>query len=124
MMSLYPDKVMEHIKNPKHSGSIANATVVADNGNPSCGDELKYYIRIENGLIAEIKHEAKGCAISRAAADLMAEMAEGKSVQEALSLTHEDIISAMGGISEGRRACAVLSVDVLQEALRKLYNLP
>jgi len=120
MMSLYPEKVMEHIRNPKHRGTVPDATVIADNGNPSCGDELTYYIRVENGLIVEIKHDARGCAISRAAADILADMAEGKSVDEALRITHEDIISAMGGISEGRRACATLSVDVLREALGKL----
>ncbi len=122
-MSLYPENIMEHIKNPKHRGTMPNATVVADNGNPSCGDELTYYIKIENGMISEIKHDARGCAISRAAADMLADMAEGKSVEEAMKITHDDIVEAMGGISEGRRACATLSVDVLREALGKMKAL-
>ncbi len=120
MMNLYPEKVMEHIKNPRHRGTMPDATVVADNGNPSCGDELTYYLRVEGGRIAEIRHDARGCAISRAAADILADMAEGKSVEEAMGITHDDILAAMGEISEGRRTCATLSVDVLQEALGKL----
>jgi len=122
-MSLYPEKVMEHIKNPKHRGVLADASVVADNGNPSCGDELTYYLRVKDGTIAEIRHDARGCAISRAAADMLADMVEGRTVDEAMKITHNDIVEAMGGISEGRRPCATLSVDVLREALGKLKAL-
>lgn len=123
MMSLYPEKVMERIRKPKHNGVIVDASAVADNGNPSCGDELTYYLRVNDGVITEIKHDARGCAISRAAADILADMAEGKSVDEALEITYDDILEAMGGISEARRACATLSVDVLREALGKLKAL-
>ncbi|MGB9589701.1 MAG: iron-sulfur cluster assembly scaffold protein [candidate division WOR-3 bacterium] len=122
-MNLYPEKVMDHIKKPRHRGTMPDATVVADNGNPSCGDELAYYLRIEEGRIVDIKHDARGCAISRAAADILADMVEGKTVEEALALTHEDIVGAMGGISEGRISCATLSIDVLREALGKLKAL-
>lgn len=122
-MNLYPEKIMEHIKNPRRRGTLPDATVVVDNGNPSCGDELTYYLRVEGGRIAEIRHDARGCAISRAAADILADMAEGKGVDEAMKITHDDIVEAMGGVSEGRRACATLSVDVLREALGKLKAL-
>jgi len=119
-MSIYPEKVMEHIKAPRHAGKIDDPTVIGDSGNPSCGDELTYYLRVEEGRISEIKHDARGCAISRAAADILADMVLGKTVSEAIALTHDDIVEELGGISEARRPCATLSVDVLREALKKL----
>ncbi|MEO0140705.1 MAG: Fe-S cluster assembly sulfur transfer protein SufU [candidate division WOR-3 bacterium] len=119
-MNIYPEKVMEHIKEPRHAGRIEDPTVIGDSGNPSCGDELTYYIKLEGDRISDIKHDARGCAISRAAADILADMVLGKSISEALSLTHDDIVKELGGISEARRACATLSVDVLREALGNL----
>ena len=119
-MDIYPEKVMKHIKNPGFAGKMDDATVVADNGNPSCGDELTYYLKVDGGRITEIRHDARGCAVSRAAADLLAEMVTGKTVEEAEALTGDDIVDALGGISPGRRPCATLSVDVLHQALKQL----
>jgi len=119
-MSIYPEKVMDHIRNPRHQGKLDHATAMADNGNPSCGDRLIYYLRVEDGKIVDIRHDAQGCAISRAAADILADMVVGKPVEEAEKMTHDDIMGAMGGITEARRECATLSVDVLHEALERL----
>ncbi len=81
--TLYQDALLEHAKRPRHHGTLADATVVEDGLNASCGDEIKLYLRVADGVIEAVSFEGEGCAISRASASMMTEAILGTSVAEA-----------------------------------------
>lgn len=133
---LYRDVILDHFKAPHHKGELAGATVKADGSNPLCGDELTYYLALANGTIGAVRFTGKGCAISQAAASMLAQQLEGKSVVEAGKL-----IEAMKALMQGktpdpsvdlgdlealagvrkfpvRVKCAALSWNVMEQGLK------
>ena len=94
---LYRDVILEHFRNSSHAGELPNATLKAEGNNPLCGDELTIYLRMDDGRVAQARFTAKGCAISQAAASMLAEQLEGKTVGEVTGL-----IDAMKGLMQGK----------------------
>lgn len=84
--SLYRDAILEHYKRPRNRGSLPDATHVQEGLNPSCGDELELFLRVEDGVVREARFEGVGCAISQASASMMTERIEGVAVEDALEL--------------------------------------
>ena len=138
MRQLYRDVILDHSRNPRHFGRLADATHVADGVNPLCGDRLKLYLRIEDdGTIAESSFEGSGCAISVASASLLTEKVSGVGGAEAarwfgevtsrldgensgLPLSRElEGLEALDGIRDfpGRVKCATLAWHALSAAL-------
>jgi nitrogen fixation NifU-like protein len=87
LRELYQDVILDHSKHPRHFGAMAGASHTGEGHNPLCGDRVKIYLLIDqNGRIADIKFEGRGCAISQASASLMTDMVMGRSVEEAEKL--------------------------------------
>ncbi len=138
---LYRDLILDHYRHPRHKGSIEDATIAAEGMNPSCGDEIRVELRIEDGHLAEIAFSGMGCSISQASASMMTDEALGKeaggkslSEVDTLSghvqalLTHEDFdidavdvgdLEALSGVAKFpvRIKCALLAWKVLDMAL-------
>jgi len=76
--SLYRDVILDHFKNPTHAGELVGAQIKADGANPLCGDELTFYLKLANGQVAQARFTGHGCAISQAAASMLAGQIEGK----------------------------------------------
>ncbi len=85
--SLYKDVILEHSKRPRNRGELAGATHTEEGVNPSCGDELTLYLRVEDGVVREARFVGDGCAISQASASMMTQALEGRSVRSALTLS-------------------------------------
>ncbi len=136
--SLYREVILEHFKHPNRSGTLPNATITTEGANPLCGDELGFSLRLGGGTIQQIRFQGKGCAISQAAASMLADQLEGKTPQHA-----SEVIEAMKGLMQGREPdssidlgdlealagvrkfpvrvkCAALSWHVVEEALEHL----
>ena len=80
---LYQEIILDHYRNPRHRGPVADAEVKAEESNPSCGDHIRIFVRLDaGGRIAEIRHDGDGCAISMASASMMSEFAMGRSPGE------------------------------------------
>lgn len=115
---MYSAKLLDHFQNPRNAGEIGKADALAEIENPVCGDVLRLTLKIEAGRIAEIRFKAKGCVPSMACASALTEIAHGKNIAEAQSLSRDALIAAVGGLPQASTHAAQLALDTLSTALR------
>ena len=117
----YTDKVIEHFKNPHNQGAIEDADAVGKKGNPSCGDVMKIYINFDDKKekIKEIKFETLGCAAAIAVSSALTDLVKGKTIDEALAITKDDVVDDLGGLPAPKIHCSMLGVDALHEAIKE-----
>ena len=117
-MNIYQEEILDPYKNPRHRGTVEDATTSATVHTPSCGDELTVTLRIESGSVAEIAFDGEGCAISTAAASMLAEELHGKSLPEVKDFSDQDIFEMIGvELTPTRQKCGLLAVSALRTAL-------
>lgn len=114
---MYSQKVMEHFMNPKNVGEIPDADGIGIEGNPVCGDMMYLFIKVKDDRIEDIKFKTFGCAAAIAVSSILTEMVKGKTLQEALSLTKEDILREIGGLPSQKVHCSVLGIEALRKAI-------
>jgi nitrogen fixation NifU-like protein len=115
---LYRDVILDHFKNPTHAGTLPDAEVKVDGANPLCGDELTFHIKLAGGRCAAVRFRGKGCAISQAAASMLAAQAEGKTVAQA-----RELIGAMKSLMQGQEPDPSVDLGDL-EALAGVRKFP
>ena len=113
----YGKKVIELFNDPKHIGEIEGASGVGEVGNPVCGDVMKVFIKVEGNVIKEIKVKTFGCVAAIATSSMLAELAKGKTLEEASGITKQDVVEALGGLPSEKIHCSVLAVDGLKKAI-------
>ena len=116
---MYSEKVIDHFKNPRNMGALEGATVEAEVGNPVCGDIMKVYLKILDNRIEEAGFETMGCVAAIATSSMMTELAKGKTVDEALKISFDDILKELGGLPDPKVHCSQLAVEALHKALKK-----
>ena len=94
-MALYSETVMDHFRNPRNVGVIEDADGVGEVGNALCGDIMKIYLKIEDGIIIDVKFETFGCGSAIATSSMATELIKGKKVEEALTLTNQAVVEAL-----------------------------
>ena len=99
---LYSEKVMDHFRNPRNLGTIENADAVGEVGNAKCGDIMKMYLKIDNGIINDVKFNTFGCGSAIATSSMATEMIKGKPIEEALKLSNKAVVEALDGLQIGR----------------------
>ncbi|HSA32400.1 MAG TPA: Fe-S cluster assembly scaffold protein NifU [bacterium] len=114
----YTEKVMDHFMNPRNVGKIENADAIAEVGNPSCGDVIKMYLRIQGETIEDIKFQTFGCGAAIAVSSQTTEMVKGKSLKEALDLTRDQVAEELGGLPPIKMHCSNLAADALHQAVK------
>lgn len=116
----YNDTVIDHFTNPRNVGEMSEgcADGYALVGDPSCGDQMKLWILVEDGRLFDIKFKSFGCPGAIATSSMATELAVGKSLEEALAMTDDDVVEALGGIPEHKKHCSLLGVNALHEAIR------
>ena len=115
--AIYTPQVMDHFMNPRNSGEIACPDGVGVAGGGRCGDVTKIYIKVESGVIADVRFKTFGCAAAIAASSVTTELVRGRTVAEARAVTADVISDALGGLPESKRRCAALAEEALCEAL-------
>jgi len=118
-MLKYTKKLIERFRNPKNVGEIENPTVVATEGDPTCGDMFKMFLKIENDRIEDVKFLSFGCAANIATGDMTADLIKGKTVEEAGKLQIKEIADGLGGMPAIKMHCATLAYRTLKKALTK-----
>ena len=113
----YSAKVMDHFSNPRNVGELADANGVGEVGNPTCGDIMKMYLKIENGVIEEVKFKTFGCGAAIATSSIATEMIKGKPIDEALRLSNKAVIEALDGLPPVKIHCSVLAEDAIKAAI-------
>ena len=121
-MALYSDKVMDHFRNPRNVGVIEDADGVGEVGNAKCGDIMKIYLKIEDGVIADVKFETFGCGSAIASSSMATELIKGKPVSEALELTNKAVAEALDGLPAHKLHCSVLAEEAIKKALQDYYE--
>ena len=116
---MYSEKVIEHFKNPHNVGKIDDADGTGVVGNRACGDVMKLYIKVEADKIVDIKFETMGCAAAIGSSDMLCDMAKGKTIEEALKITKDNLIKELEGLPPIKIHCSVLAVDALHEAIKE-----
>lgn len=121
---LYSEKVMDHFRNPRNSGSLENANGIGEVGNVQCGDIMRIYLRIDNDTISAVAFETFGCASAIASSSIATEMIKGKSVSEALALTNKAVVEALDGLPPHKVHCSVLAEKAIKRAIEdyRLHN--
>ena len=116
-MAFYSEKVMDHFSNPRNVGEIKDASGIGEVGNPVCGDMMKFYIKVENNIIRDVKFKTFGCGAAIAVSSMVSEMAMGKTIEEALALTNEAVAKELGGLPPNKMHCSNLGADALHKAI-------
>ncbi|MCX5855079.1 MAG: iron-sulfur cluster assembly scaffold protein [Deltaproteobacteria bacterium] len=116
-MLFYNELVIDHFSNPRNVGEINDADGYALVGDPSCGDQMKLWIRVNEERISDIKFKSFGCPGAIATSSMATAIALGKTITEAKQLTDDDVILALGGIPENKRHCSLMGIHALLAAI-------
>jgi nitrogen fixation NifU-like protein len=114
---MYSEKVMDMFRNPKNMGEIENPDGVGRVGNPKCGDLMELYIKVEDDIITDVKFKTFGCAAAIATSSMITEMAIGKTLDEALEITRQDVADELEGLPPVKMHCSNLAADALHAAI-------
>ena len=113
----YSEKVLEHFANPRNVGVIENPDGEGEVGNPVCGDVMKITIRVEDGRIADVKFQTLGCGAAIATSSMITEMAKGKTLDEAVTISRDDVAGELDGLPPAKMHCSNLAADALRAAI-------
>ncbi len=116
-MALYSEKVMDHFRNPRNVGVIEDANGIGEVGNAKCGDIMKMYLKIEDGVVVDVKFETFGCGSAIASSSMATELIKGKPLSEVKRLTNQAVAEALDGLPDYKMHCSVLAEEAIQSAL-------
>lgn len=114
---MYSDKVIEHFQNPRNVGSIPDYDGMGKVGSEVCGDMMEVYIKVEGGRLVDVKYKTFGCGAAVASGSMGTEMVKGKTVEEALRITDEQVAEALGGLPPEKMHCSNLAADGIKAAI-------
>ena len=118
--ALYSDVIRQRWRKPRHRGELPDATAVAEDVNPLCGDRVRVAVRVEDGAVAEARFSGDSCAICTASADVVTELATGRSTVDAARLGTDDVLEVLRAeVRPTRMRCVTLPISVLGMALAR-----
>ena len=121
-MALYSETVMDHFRNPRNAGVIEDADSIGEAGNAVCGDIMRIYLKIQDGVIADVKFEPFGCGSAIASSSMATELIRGKPLSEALKLSNKAVTEALDGLPPHKLHCSVLAEEAIQAAVKDYYD--
>lgn len=121
-MALYSEKVMDHFTNPRNVGKLDDADGIGEVGNAKCGDIMKIYIKVNDGIITDVKFNTFGCGSAIASSSMATEMIKGKPLSQALELTNKAVAEALDGLPAHKLHCSVLAEEAIRAAIKDYYD--
>ena len=118
----YSEKVMEHFANPRNVGKMDDADGIGEVGNARCGDIMKMYIKVKDGIIADVSFNTFGCASAIATSSMATELIKGKPLDQALTLTNQAVVEALDGLPPAKIHCSVLAEQAVKAAIADYYD--
>ena len=119
---LYSEKVMDHFRNPRNLGKMDDADGIGEVGNAKCGDIMKMYIKVKDGIIEDVKFNTFGCGSDIASSSMATEMIKGKSIDDALELSNKAVVEALDGLPTHKIHCSVLAEEAVKAAVKDYYD--
>ena len=119
---LYSEKVMDHFQNPRNVGKMDDADGVGEVGNAKCGDIMKMYIKVKDGVISDVKFNTFGCGSAIATSSMATEMIKGKKIEDALQLSNRAVVEALDGLPPAKIHCSVLAEEAVKAAVKDYYD--
>ncbi len=113
----YSPLVMDHFANPRNLGEMDDASAVGDAGNPTCGDMMRLYLKIEGDTIVDAKFKTFGCGAAIASSSILTEMLKGKKLEDAMKISNEAVAEALGGLPPVKIHCSVMAEEALKAAM-------
>jgi nitrogen fixation NifU-like protein len=113
----YSEKVMDHFSNPRNVGELEDASGVGTVGNAKCGDIMRIFLKIEDGVIQDAKFKTFGCGAAVATSSMATELVKGKTIEEALVITNKTVMEALDGLPPVKVHCSCLAEEALHAAL-------
>ena len=114
---MYTEQVMEHFTNPRNVGEIVDADGVGEVGNAKCGDIMKIFLKIKDGIIEDVKFKTFGCGAAVATSSMATELVKGKTIEEAMKLTNKAVMEALDGLPPVKVHCSLLAEEAVHAAL-------
>ena len=121
-MALYSDKVMDHFQNPRNVGKLDDADGIGEVGNAKCGDIMRMYIKVKDGVITDCKFNTFGCGSAIATSSMATELIKGKPIDEALQLSNKAVVEALDGLPAHKIHCSVLAEEAVRAAVKDYYD--
>src|SRR5215470_15193125 len=115
--TLYNQTVMEHFMNPRNMGDIKDADGIGEVGAAACGDIMKISLRIKDGKIEDARFKTFGCGSAIASSSMATELIKGRTIDEAMNFSNQEVVDALGGLPPVKIHCSVLAEEALKAAL-------
>ncbi|WP_312645125.1 Fe-S cluster assembly scaffold protein NifU [Hydrogenoanaerobacterium sp.] len=119
---LYSDRVMDHFSNPRNVGELDDANGIGEVGNAKCGDIMKMYIKVDKGVITDVRFKTFGCGAAIATSSMATEMIKGKTIEDALKVTNKAVVEALEGLPPVKVHCSVLAEQAVRAAISDYYT--
>ena len=117
MDDFYRDYILDHYRNPRNFGQIERPDAEAEDLNPLCGDQIKIQLKVDDGVVKDVRFSGKGCAISQASTSMLTDAVKGMKLEDVAKLNKDVVLENVGiGISPTRLKCAMLGLRVLKSA--------
>lgn len=114
---LYTTKALDYFYNPRNAGEMEDADASSQMGEPACGDTVRIWIKVKDDLLEKVTFKAFGCPAVIACCSMMTVLATGKTLEEAVKITDEEVVAALGGMPEDKLHCSVFAAEVLQQTI-------
>jgi nitrogen fixation protein NifU and related proteins len=114
---MYNERVVDHFSNPRNVGELEDADAIGETGSFKCGDTMKLYLKVTDGVIEDVRFQTYGCGAAIASSSMLTEMVKGKTLDEALNITNQDVADELGGLPPLKLHCSNLAADALHNAI-------
>lgn len=119
---MYSEAVLDHFSNPRNVGELEGANAIGTVGNAKCGDIMKMFLKIEDGIIVDASFKTFGCGAAVATSSMATEMVKGKPIEDALKLTNQAVVEALDGLPPEKIHCSVLAEEAIKSAIANYYE--
>jgi molybdopterin/thiamine biosynthesis adenylyltransferase/NifU-like protein involved in Fe-S cluster formation len=119
---MYNDTVLDHFANPRNVGNLADADGIGRSGNPADGDNITIYIKVRNETLYDVRFKTFGCGAAIAASSMLTVLAMGKSIEDGMTITNDDVAEALGGLPPQKLLCSNIAADALHAAIDDYLN--
>lgn len=113
----YNETVMDHFMNPRNVGEIEGVDAVGETGNTQHGNTMMLYLKVDSGTITDAKFKTFGCGAAIASSSMVTELLKGRNIDDAISITHEEVLKALGGLPEAKIHCSVMAEEAVRLAV-------